>query len=177
MKNKAQLGGVILFVFLLVAIIIIAPVILKLSTSFLNPIATKFSEIDATNKSADVVVFTKNKITGSFDWVIMLIIIFNILILLISAFLIDINPAFLVIYIIGAFVLVITAPFSIAAAEKIYTMSQFTTGSDNVVQYIPMTEFILNNFGVVIVGVLILTGIIIYAKVKFFSQGGQSGNY
>jgi hypothetical protein len=97
----------------------------------------------------------------------------------VSAFLIDINPAFVVIYIIAMFVLVLSAPFTIGIAEKVYSMSQFSSGADNVIQYIPMTNFLMNNFGAFIVGIIVLSGIIMYAKIKFSSQspGGTGSGY
>lgn len=176
MNKKAQIASVAFFIMLLAGIIIIAPIILRVGISAIDKTSTQLSAIDGTNKSVQLVVYTKNKITGTFDWVIMFLVILNILILLISSFLIDIHPAFLVIYIIGAFVMVITLPYTMALAEKIYSNSEFASGSNNVVQYIPMTEFMLNNFGTIIVGIIVLSGIIMFAKIKYGNQnmGGQS---
>lgn len=175
MNKKAQIGGVAFFIILLAVIILLAPIILKVAITIMDKTSSQLSTIDTTNKSSDLINFTKSKLTGTLDWAIMLIVLLDMLILMISAFLIDIHPAFVVIYIIGAIALVLTAPYSIVAAEKVYGMSQFSSGSNNVIQYIPMTEFMLNNFGVIIVAILVLTGIILYAKIKFFSQGGGGG--
>lgn len=172
MKSKGQIGGVALFIMIVAMLIIIAPILLKVGTTILSTTSNQLATIDTSNVSSNNVDFVKNKITGTFDWVIMLLVIINMLVLLISAFLIDINPAFLVIYIIGAFILVITLPYTMAVAENIYGSSQFSVGANNVIQYIPMTEFLLNNFGTVIVGVLMLSGIIMYAKFRYRSQGG-----
>jgi len=69
-------------------------------------------------------------------------------------------------------------PYTVAVAEKIYSNPDFATAPNNVIQYIPMTEFMLNNFGTIIVGVIILSGIIMFAKVKYFSsQSGTGGTY
>jgi len=176
MNSKAQLGGIVLFVFVLLGLILIAPIILKVGVTILDQTTAQLGNVDATNKSAVQTHFVRDKLTGTMDWMVMLLVIINILVLMVSAFLIDINPAFLVIYILGVFALVLTAPYTVASAEKLYSMSDFT-GSTGVIQYIPMTEFMLNNFGVIIVGVIVLTGIIMYSKIKFFSAGGTSGTY
>lgn len=175
MTKKGQLGGVAFFVVFLALVILLAPVILKVAITMMDSVGTKFSAIDSTNKSSDLVTFTKGKLTGTMDWAIMFFVILNILLLIVTAFLIDVHPAFLIIYIIGAFVLVLGAPYTIMASEKVYAMSQFSVGTENVIQYIPMTEFMLNNFGVVIMGVLVLTGIIMYGKVKLFASQNTSG--
>lgn len=174
---RGQIAGLAIFVMVLLGMIIVAPIILKVAVTMLDTTSTQLSNIQPSNQSSDDVVFVKNKITGSLDWAIMLLVLINILVLLITSFLIDIHPAFLVIYIIGAFLLVITLPYTAAAGERIYGMAQFSQGTNNVIQYIPMTEFMLNHFGVIIVGVLFLTGIIMYAKIKFSSQNAGGTSY
>lgn len=173
MNRKAQLGGIAAFVGVVIVLILLAPILLKVATSILDTTATKLSAVDATNRSSDTVTFVEGKVTGTMDWLVMSLVFINILILLVSAFLIDVNPAFVVIYVIGAFALIITAPFTIAAAEKLYSHSAFTS----VITYIPMTEFLMNNFAVFIVGVMVVTGIIIFAKTSLFASQGGGGGY
>lgn len=172
-SRKAQIGGLAAFAGIVIVLILLAPIMLKLATSILGTTSNTLATIDTTNRSSNVVTFTQGKITGTMDWVVMFLIFINILILLVSAFMIDVNPAFVVIYIIGAFVLVISAPFSISAAEKLYSMPTFATS----ISFIPMTEFLMNNFGVFIVGVMVLSGIIIFAKTTMFAQGGAGATY
>jgi len=174
LNNKGQLSGVAFFIMLVIIMIIVAPIILKVGFTILDTTSTQLSTIDSTNVSSDNVNFVKNKIVGTFDWTIMVLVVINMLVLLVTAFLIDIHPAFLVIYIIGAFAMVITLPYTMSIAEKIYGSTQFSVGADNVVQYIPMTEFMLNNFGTIMVGILILSGIIMYAKFRSSSGGGTT---
>lgn len=173
MNNKAQIQSIAFFIGVIIVLVMLAPIILKVGTTMLTKTANQFATIDNTNKSADVVTFTQSKLTGTMDWIVMLLVIFNILVLMVSAFLIDIHPAFVVVYIIGAMALVMTAPFTIMAAEKIYSSSSFSS----MISYIPMTEFLMNNFSIVIVGVIVLTGIIMFAKVRLFSSGGTNATY
>lgn len=179
MNNKGMFGGVVFFVILLAVIIILAPIVLKVAVSVMTATSNQLAVVDSTNLSANTVTTIKGKVTSSFDWMIMLIFLVNFLVLLISAFLIDVHPAFVVIYIIGCTVLMLTAPYLMVASEKIYSMSQFSAGGNNVIQYLPMTEFLMNNFGIVILAVLVVTGIVMYAKIKFFasSGGGNGGTY
>jgi len=177
MNRRGQLGGIVFFVAMVIVLILIVPIFLKVATSILGTTATQLSQVQGNNQSSDQVTYVKNQITGTFDWFVMALVFINMLVLFISAFLVDIHPAFLILYIIGAFVLVITMPYALSSAEKVYSMSTFSSGSDNVIQYIPMTEFLFNNFGVFIVGVIFLTGIIMYAKIRFSSATGSGGGY
>jgi len=180
MNKKAQIAGVAFFIVLLIAIIVMAPIILRVGISTIDKTSDQLTSMNiAGNKSVELVTYTRNKLTGTFDWAIMFLVILNILILLFSSFLIDIHPAFLIVYIIGTFLLVITLPYTVSVAEKIYGNADFAAAPNNVIQYIPMTEFMLNNFGVIIVGVIILTGIIMFAKIKYGQQsaGGTGGTY
>jgi hypothetical protein len=174
MNNKGQISSIFFFIGMIVVIILIAPILLKLGTEILGKTSTQLSIIgNGNNMSADAVTYTKNKLTGVMDWFVILLFIVDTLALFISAFLIDVYPAFVVIYIFGALALVLTAPYLIVTAEKLYDMEQFSgAGSNNIVQYIPMTQFIMNNFGIVIVMILVITGILIYAKIRFSSVGG-----
>jgi hypothetical protein len=176
MNNRGTIAGVAFFIGIIIAIIIIAPIILMVSLKVMDTTATQLGTMTNTNASVNLINYTRNTVATSFDWAIMLIIIVDFVVLLVSSFLIDVHPVFVVFYILGAFVLVITAPYSMIAAEKIYSMIIFNDPSTGVIQYIPMTEFMLNNFGVLIVGILVLTGIIIYAKIRF-SSNSTGGNY
>lgn len=176
MNNKGQLGGIVFFSAMVIVIILIAPIILKVATTMLDRTASQLAIIQPSNQSSTQVTFVKNQITGTFDWFIIALVFVNMLVLFVSAFLIDVHPAFLILYIVGAFMLVLTMPYTLASAEKIYSMAQFSQGSDNVIQYIPLTEFLFNNFGVFIVGIIFLSGIIMYAKIRF-SGGSSGGSY
>jgi len=172
MDKKGQVQSVLFFIFIVAGLIIITPIILKVGLTILDKTTTQFSDVQPSNQSANLVSSVRNTMANSFDWMVMLMVIADMLVLFVSAFLIDVHPAFVVFYIIGCLVIILTAPYSIVAAEKIYAMQQFNAGQGNPVQYLPMTQFLMNNFGMFILGVLIVTGILIYAKIKFFSQGG-----
>lgn len=176
LNKRGNVMGVIFFMAMLLSMIIIAPIILKVGLTILGTTSDQLAKIDLTNKSSDNVNFVAGKITGTFDWVIMVLVSINLLVLLVTAFLIDIHPAFVIVYIIAVFVAVLTIPYAAALGQEIYGMPQFS-GTEGVTQYIPMTEFMLNNFGVIIVGVIILSGIIMYAKVRYGSQSGTGGSY
>ena len=176
MNNKGQIASVIFFIFIVAMLIFTVPLILRVGVTILEKTTAQLGVVDSTNVSAVQVHAVQQKLTGTMDWFVMGLIFVNFLVLLISAFLVDVNPAFVIIYIIAMFVFILVAPYAIVSAEKVYSMSQFT-GASGVVQYIPMSEFLMNNFGVFIVGVIVLTGIIMYAKIKFFSSGTQGGTY
>jgi len=180
MNNRGNIVGLAFFIVVLLSLIIVAPIILKVGTEALGKTSDALSVIDTTNVSSGNVDYVKGQFTGTFDWIVMFLVLINILLLLVTSFLIDVHPAFLVIYLLGAFFLVVTLPYTAAVAEKMYDMCAFSgigagCTENGVIQYIPMTNFLLNNFGVVIVGVFFLTGIIMYAKLKYSSNAGTSG--
>ena len=177
MKNKkAQINAIIVFAAVIIILLFLAPIILKIVVAPVSKVATAFSTVDPTNQSTQQITFIQNKFTGTFDWVIAFFFMFNTIILLLSAFLVDVHPAFLVIYIIAAFFLMVFAPTVLSALGNIYESPSFSVGNENVIQYIPITNFIYQNFGFILVGIIILSGVILFAKYKLGNSysGGSS---
>jgi hypothetical protein len=171
-NKKGFMGGVAVFVLIVIALVIAAPLLLKVGLTIMDKTSDSLSILDTSNQSSSFIGDVRNKTTSVFDWAVMLIIFANLLLLLVSSFLIDVHPAFLIIYIIMACLLVLTAPYTMSIAEKLYDMEGIGYGDGAVTQYIPMTNFVLQNFGYILVGIIVLSGIIIYAKIRI---GGNSG--
>lgn len=170
--KKAQISfPIITFVFLLLALLILAPILLKFVTTPINALATAVNKTSP--DAARAAHALSNSFASLFDYVLAAALVGNIILLFVTAFLSDNHPAFLVIYILGCAFLMIFAPLVLPAIQKIWAEPQFSQGSNNVVQYIPLQHFILDYFGVIILGIIVVTGIITYAKFKFSdSQGG-----
>ena len=165
-KNKKGLiDGIITFIVIAVIALIIAPILFKV---VMTPVK-KFGEAvrPISNESADAVEFGYNKFVSFWDTIIVLFIFANILFLFITSFLVDIHPAFIVLYIIGAAILFMFTPNYLEALTKIYSQASLSTE----VGYLPMLNWIINNFGMILLGVIVINGIIMFVKFNFF--GGR----
>ena len=86
----------------------------------------------------------------------------------ISAFLIDAHPIFIILYVIMNFFILIFGNHVISALDTIYDMAQFSTE----VAYLPFVDALRIYYGEIIIGLMIISGIIIYGKIRFFGMGG-----
>jgi len=166
MNNKGQIG-VVAIVGVIIALLFIAPI-------FLNIVRTTTTEFaDALNSTsptaADAVTSIETTYTGLWDWVLILIFALNVLLLLISAFFIDTHPAFILVFIMVAFFTLAFAPNILDATDKIYNDAHY---AGEVAAYLPFMDFIRGNFGAIVLAIFFLSGIIMYAKIKYFSVPG-----
>ena len=114
-----------------------------------------------------------------FDWVVAAVFVFSIALLLITSFLVDIHPAFIIIYIIAAFCILSFAPSILSMMESIYDNTQFThlTGTtQDITQYLPITRFFYENFAIILVAVFAISAIIMYGKYRAGGGGQPTGS-
>lgn len=176
MNNKGQMNAIIVFAIVVLMLIFVAPILMKIVVAPVEKVSQAFTNVDPTNRTSNEINFIQDKFTGTFDWIIAFLFMFNTLILLVSAFLVDVHPAFLVIYIIAVLFLMIFAPTVLDAVGNIYDNAAFTSdlnGGNNVIQYLPITEFIYDNFGVIMVGIIVMSGIIIFGKYRLGRSSGS----
>lgn len=161
MNNKGQLGeGIIILLVVVFALILIAPIMLKIFNSVVTPVGDNVASISpVANQTATTI---SSKFNQFWDILIVCAFLANILILLVSAFLVDIHPAFFIIYMITAVFSLIFAPTMYSAIDGIYDSPDFATEVGN----LTLTKFFYDNFGVVLLSVIALSGIIMYAKFK-----------
>lgn len=162
MNKKGQLGnGIIAFIVIIFVIILLAPFMLKIVNNTAKPFSNALQTVDPLANQTGTHIVTK--FTTMWDYVIMAAFAANILVLLVSVFLIDVHPAFLIIYILTAAFSLIFAPSMYNVLDEIYDPAG--AFADEVAS-IPMTSFIYDHFGVLLLSVLVLSGIIMYAKFK-----------
>lgn len=173
MKNKkAQLDNpMIAFAILIIALLIFAPISLKILRSIQEPVSSslgnltgKGGEIAQTNFNA-VMVTTIN----FWDKVLIASFIFAVLLLLVSAFLVDAHPFFIVLYIFLNFMLILFAPNIIQAVDNIYDSANFAQET----AILSFMDTLRTHYAEFLVGMMVLTGIIIYGKIALMSPGGQ----
>ena len=165
-KNKrAQLEiPIITFIVVVIALLIASPFILKWFNSFVTPFGEAVGNI--TEEAGTNVAFVTSTFVGFWDFVILIAFLINLILLFISAFLVDTHPVFLILFILFGFFIFIFAPEVIKIVDEIYDSPQFALE----VSQAPMIDFVRANFAYIILGVFFVCGIIIYSK---FRWGGQ----
>lgn len=168
--KKGQAESIIVFFFLAVAILIASIIVLRITNSILTPLGSAIGNYSAPAGAA--VVAVHNSFTTTWDYFIILLLALNILTLLISSFMVDVHPAFAIVYIIAFGSLLIFGNFALGALDKVwyYTGRASIEGTQTTLQ-----QFVINNFQIIMLGIILLSGILMYAKFKYFSQ--QGGNY
>jgi len=179
-NKKAQIQSIFLFAGLILMLLIAAPILMKMTTSILGKFGTALASSPTTNLTAATSAVSKasNVFTSTFDWVLMFLFIFNVVLLLITAFLVDVHPAFLIIYVMALFFLFIFAPNIMTAVQNIWDyMDAVAPVSPSLNNYMPMMGWVKDNFTLVLFGVAILSGIIMYGKMRLGGSGGSTSSY
>jgi hypothetical protein len=169
MKRKGQLDHpVVSFFIVAVMLFLLAPIMLKVFLSIQTPLSSAFGNVSGGGAIAQD-NFNKVMNTGINLWDKIIIFCFftAIILLFISAFMIDSHPFFIILYILVSFLLILFAPAITDALDTIYNSSTFTRE----VTYLTLTDWLRTNLIVFIVGLIFLSGIIIYGKIALFSGG------
>ena len=167
--KKGQIDfPVIMFAIILIGLIIIAPVVLKVVRSTITPFSASLGNMSGLG--GEMAETNVNYVLGVFvnfwDGVLMFGFLIAVILLFISAFLIDANPFFMVLYIFLLFLTILFAPDILGAVDRIYEANAYAEE----VALVPFMDFLRLNFGLVITGIGILTMIIIYAKIRYFPK-------
>lgn len=172
-EKKGQLDNpIILLAFLVVGLIILAPIVLKLFTTINAGVGagignvTSGGEIGRQNFS--IVMETG---INFWDKIIITMFIVLILTLFVSAFFIDANPFFIILYIVSCLVLILMAPTIISVADKIYESSSYSAE----VASLAFMNTLRIHYAEFLVGLMVITGIIIYGKIAFMRGNGGNG--
>jgi hypothetical protein len=177
-SKKAQALSIVFFFVMVLSIFILGVLLMSMVNTILEPFRQQISLVS--NESAVAVGTIQNKFNAVWDWTIVILFLFNVVILLFSSFMVDIHPAFLIIYIIALMFLFMFGSTILSSLDALYNPSGVfgsgnVTAGGNAYVNMPLTFWILNNFTYVILGIALLSGIIMYAKFKFGNPSG--GNY
>lgn len=169
-NKKGQLDyPIITFVVIVFGLILLAPIILKIFISVRDPVANALgnaSEASGAKENFNTVINTGINL---WDKVIAFSFILAVLLLFVSAFLIDSHPFFVILYIFISFMLILFAPDIVGTLDNIYNSTTFSTE----VASLSFIDSVRTHFAVILIGVMLMTGIIIYGKVALFSSGGR----
>jgi len=171
-KNKrGQAQSVIIFFMLVVAIFMVSIIVLRITNSVITP----FSQVlnNTSPQGSQAVDKVQERFTTFWDIAVVLMFFVNVMILFVSSFLIDIHPAFVILYIFALIFLFICGNFALYSLDNVWEL----VGTDVETAQTPIQQFILNNFNLILIGIFVLSGVIMYAKFKLFSGMGTGGNY
>jgi len=164
MRNQKGQTEIITWISVVVGLLILAPIMLFTINEVLDPLQT---QLNATTPAAGEGVATiHNSFVSFWDWLIAIAFLVNILLLFVFSFLAGPHPIFALFYMISAIITLMFAKYIVAPIETIFGMSTFSTE----VLQLPITNFIVNTFDIILLGVIIVTGIIMYSS--FRREGG-----
>jgi len=171
-KKKGQVEfGVMIVITIIIGLILFAPIIMRMVGTITGQffITMNNSYPSAVAPASDAV----DTVTNFFDYLIIIAMLVNIIILFISAWFIDTNPVFLILYIMFSFILFLFLPSLLDAVDTVWVKMEAENTHDlwegNDLN-LTFTDFIRRNMMVFSLIILSLTGILIYAKFKI-TQG------
>ena len=165
MNTKAQIG-IISMIGVVIVLLFLAPIVINIVRTTTSEFSGAINSTD--QNAAQTVDVITNRFVGLWDWVLILVFGLNVLLLLVSSFFIDTHPAFIIVYILLAFFTFAFAPNILDSVDKVYDSAHY---AGDVAAYLPFMDWLRSNFGGVLLGVVVLSGIIMYAKFKYFGDG------
>ena len=163
MNKKAMGFDVGAWAILVILLLILAPIVLKVGVAVIGGTVSAVNNSDPAAAAEGTIVL--NKLNYWWDFLTVSAMFISMIALFVSAYFIDTHPAFVVVYIVFAFVFMLIIPNALTAVDQIYT--QYSTVTPN----LPYTDFVRTNFIGVVLMVFFLTGIIAYAKFKYIDTG------
>lgn len=156
-----------IFIVIVITLLLMAPIIMRIIGTTTGTFFTQMNSTapTAVNEASGAV----DKVYNFFDFLIIIAMFVNLIVLFISAWFIDTNPVFIVIYIMMAFIFILILPSVMDAVDSVWlkiedSSSMDTWGTSDL--NLTFTEWIRENMMMFSVIVIALTGIIIYAKFK-----------
>jgi len=173
MNKKAQFNSPIVWFFIVVfGLLLFAPITLKVFNSINTPIQNNLGYISgaAGTLAKQNFAAVMTPLVTFWDKVIIAAFAISIILLFISAFMIDTNPFWIILYIIINFVLILFAPSIIDSLASIYDSATFAVETNSLV----FLDTLRTYFAEFLVGIMFVTGIIIYGKIWLLrSLGGR----
>ena len=172
-KNKrGQVDNpVIAFVVIVAALILFAPIMLKIFVNVDQGVGNSLGNLSGQQGVIAKANFeaVTTPLISFWDKVIIAAFILAVLLLFVSAFLIDAHPFFVVLYIFLNFMLILFIPSITKAIDNIYDSVNFATE----VAQLTFLDTLRSNFTAFVVGIMVITGIIIYGKLAFFQRSNN----
>lgn len=170
MNKKAQLDNPVLIIaVIIIALVILGPIFLKIIRSIQSPVSASLGNITTGGVVAQANFdYVMNAGIRFWDKVLTAAFVLAVLLLIVSSFLVDAHPFFIGLYILMDMFLILFAPGIVGAFDAIYDSPQFAQE----VALLPFINVLRTHYAEFLVGLMVLTGVIIYGKYALFG-GGQ----
>lgn len=165
MLNKQGSNSIVGFLVIAITMLILGVILLYIITAIFSPLATQFGTLNP--EAGNILTFILNTFTNFWDWVIVLVVMLHMILLFVSAFLVDTHPVFTIFYIMNCFASILVGNVLLRLVNAIYDNPNFVT----TVASLPYSDFLRTNFIYFYLGVIVLSGIVVYGKVRYFPAG------
>jgi len=159
MNKKAQ-ADIVYVVALIIGIAVIVLITTTITTTLNTNFGDALGDISPEAQNATQTVFSIWH--GWADSVAVIAIIFAIISLFIFSFLVNIHPIFLFLYIILTLFLAIFSPYIIGVLEDLFLRPEMADATAQ----LPATFWIIDNFGIILIAIIVISGIIMFAKIR-----------
>ncbi len=158
--NKRGVSDVVTWVITIIGLLILAPIMLLVVNSILDPYQAQVGNITAA--AGEGVGTVKDTFITFWDWLIAIAFLVNMILLFVFAFMVESHPIYAFFYFISSVIALMFSKLVMAPVTTIFGMDAF---SKEVLQ-LPITNFIVTRFDLILLGVIIVTGIIMYGKFR-----------
>jgi hypothetical protein len=153
-----------------------APVMLKLVTTVTDQLNVTLANQSINNSASLAVGSLGTTFTNFWDFIILLAFIIIAIIMFWSAFFVDVHPVFFVLFLVMSFIAVMFIPTLITVTDSIwYAHGNYSNGTSYAIfntTQLPFTTAIHDNIAIIIVGMIVVAGIIMYGKMR--ASGGRT---
>lgn len=165
MKKAQAEFSILTFIVIVAALLIISPIMLKVYRSAMVPLGNALAPMSPTANDTVTTLYTT--VTNFWDWVIIMAFLVQIILLFISAFLVNTHPIFLVMYIIFSIFAVIFIPGIQSVMDKVYENYETnTTLRDADLEHLTFSVNLRENFPIIMIFLIFITGVIAFGKMR-----------
>jgi hypothetical protein len=165
-KGQALDYPIATFIIVFIGLLLMAPIMLKITGDILEPVGASLGNL--TGDAGTSIGNINQSFINFWDFIIVIAFIVTVLLLFMSAFFIDTHPLFIVIYIILSMIMVMFSSEFVRIIDSIYDSATFLGEVNN----LGLVNFLRGHFEFIILIIIILSGVVIYGKLKYF-RGGQ----
>lgn len=159
LNKKGQMDyAIVSFIAIVIGIFLLGPILLKVVGSTLSPFTSALNSTNPTASAAGSHI--QSTFTDFWDVVLISAFLVMIILMFISAFMIDTHPIFMIVYIMVCFLMILFLPNLSDMVQQVWGQYPVETNS------IPMTQWLLDHISGVTLVLMVLSGIVMYAKLR-----------
>lgn len=174
-KGQGVIWVLLVFAIIGITIIIIAPFYLRIMNQMKATVSPVLRNMSANgvvggNQAANDFDNIMGRSISIWDEAMILLFVINLLILFISAFFMDTSPIWIIMYILSSVFVIALMPQITSSLDNLYYNVLAPEG-----QQLVYLDFIRVHYGLFLVGTMLMTMIIMFAKPYFFGRGTNYG--